>query len=180
MSNKAKFNFKGFIKGGQIAKQENERQRALKRYKSLYYGLTSILYPIWEEAWKEMPGNTFKQERFYLCPGKREADGSYTFPEVDWDAYNEFRSQCWQEFLEHDLGIMKPLEVMPMRDIKSSRENLIAFCRENGQELGFPEGETSVMPDEAQVIEHLIQVNTENLRSRGQYTTQQLPEEVAF
>jgi len=176
----SKFNFKGFIKGAELARQEAERQKALRSYKSLYYGLTSILYPIWEESWKQYPENSFRQERFYIAPGVRGADGSYTPPEIDWDAYNTFRSECWNEFLETDLGLSKPIELLPMKSIKSSRENLISFCRENSKELGFPEGETSVTPDEGQVVEYLIQINTENLKARGQYTIQQSKQKVAF
>jgi len=175
-----KFNFKGFIKGAEIARQENERQKALKSYKSLYYGLTSILFPIWEENWKQYPENSFRQGRFYLAPGRRNKDGSYTYPEIDWDAYNEFRSQCWMEFLENDLGLAKPIELLPMKDIKTSRENLINFCRENSVELGLPEGETSIAPSEGQVVEYLIQVNLDNLKAKGVYTTQEPKEEVAF
>jgi hypothetical protein len=174
-----KFNFKGFVKGAEVARMENERQKMLRSYKGLYYGLISILYPIWLENWKEYPYNSFRQERFYLAPGRRNGDGTYTYPEIDWEAYNEFRSQCWNEFLE-DIGLSKPIELLPMRDIKASRERLIEFCQENSVELGLPEGETSVAPSEGQIVEFLIQVNLDNLKAKGAYMTQEPKQEVAF
>ncbi len=167
-------NFKGMVRGANFVREERLKETALKAYKRCYYGLTSFLHTQWREAWKEL--NPFKDEKYFLAPGKRLEDGSYSYPEIDWDLYNADRQAAWDEFMESN-GMPRPVEVMTRFQLETALQSLVEFCQENWEVLPPFEG-WGCKPDSGEVTTTLTQINYDNLKASGKYTTQEAPQEM--
>jgi hypothetical protein len=103
--------------------QERERQTELLEYKRLYFGLRRVAYPLFKKFFTvSLAREEGIFEQFVIAPGRRADNGSWTQPEIDWDAWNQYRYQRFVEMLHQSID--EPLEVLTLKRLQSAKRKL--------------------------------------------------------
>ena len=157
--------------------QERERQTELLEYKRLYFGLRRVAYPLFKKFFTvSLAREEGIFEQFIIAPGRRADNGSWTQPEIDWDAWNQYRYQRFVEMLHHSID--EPLEVLTLKRLQAAKRKLAKALLQDEEWKPLRDSLKLEEDSTACLFEKLRQINAEGYQHKKLDDAMQYREEL--